>query len=76
MIQELCALVKGVREPGVEVQGASSSGRILDERIRIWEQGSTGKAIIQRAQDGENSISEFRLPVYLSSFRSSRYQPC
>lgn len=64
VIQELCAPVKGVKVPGVEVEAAGSSGRILEDRIRVWDQGSTGKAIIQRAQDGENSISESRLPVY------------
>lgn len=58
VIQELCAEVKGVKEPGVEVEAQGSQGRILEERIRVWEQGSTGKAVIQRARDGENSISK------------------
>ncbi|KAJ9119199.1 hypothetical protein QFC22_003691 [Naganishia vaughanmartiniae] len=55
--KELCEAVKGVENIGLTFdQGAKAEGRILGERIRTWDDGSTGKAIIQRAQDGENSI--------------------
>jgi ribokinase len=61
VIRELCDEVRGVEDVGVEVKTGGEKGRILEDRIRVWEEGSTGKAMIQRAQDGENSISEFRL---------------
>lgn len=64
VIQELCAEVKGVKEPGVKVDAQGSQGRILEERIRVWDQGSTGKAIIQRARDGENSISKLNFAYF------------
>ena len=35
-----------------------SEGRILEDRIRLAEGVSTGKAVIQLADDGENCISE------------------
>lgn len=65
VIQELCGAVKGVEDAGVEVKSGGSQGRVLQDRIRIWEEGSTGKAMIQRAQDGENSISEFIVSCFL-----------
>lgn len=65
VIQELCGDVKGVEDAGVEVESGGAQGRILQDRIRIWEEGSTGKAMIQRAQDGENSISEFTMSCLL-----------
>jgi ribokinase len=37
---------------------ASSEGRILEDRIRLAPGVSTGKAVIQLANDGENCISE------------------
>jgi hypothetical protein len=52
--------VKGVEDIGVPFDaGDEPEGGILGERIRVWDDGSTGKAIIQRAEDGENSISTF-----------------
>ncbi|KAJ9118078.1 hypothetical protein QFC24_006350 [Naganishia onofrii] len=55
--KELCGPVKGVEDIGVPFDaGDEPEGGILGERIRVWDDGSTGKAIIQRAEDGENSI--------------------
>ncbi|KAJ9103131.1 hypothetical protein QFC21_002553 [Naganishia friedmannii] len=55
--KELCAAVKGVEDIGVTFENdEKAEGSILGERIRVWSDGSTGKAIIQRAEDGENSI--------------------
>ena len=61
VIDELCGPLRGVPDAGVDTQGGGE-GRILENRIRVWQEGSTGKAMIQRAQDGENSISKYVLP--------------
>lgn len=75
VIRELCDEVRGVEDAGVEVKTGGEKGRILEERIRVWEEGSTGKAMIQRAQDGENSISKSHsLPscrIRMLTFRQS-----
>lgn len=68
VIQELCGEVRGVADAGVEVKNAGGKGRILEDRIRVWEEGSTGKAMIQRAQDGENSISEYLVFAFPYTF--------
>ncbi|KAJ9110125.1 hypothetical protein QFC19_001796 [Naganishia cerealis] len=58
VVDELCAAVQGVKDAGVPTPtpATDEGGRILSDRIRKWDDGPTGKAMIQRAQDGENSI--------------------
>lgn len=48
-VEELCNVDKG------------GGGVIGKERLRFWKGGVTGKAVIQLANDGENSISELLL---------------
>ncbi len=43
---------------------AGEEGRVDSERVRYWAEGVTGKAIIQLAEDGENSISGCLTSVY------------